>query len=218
MTGTATEIISRVPITTVWRSLGCGPLVRGRGRAFWRDGDGLNVSVSDRKGCWYDFVAGTGGGVIDLVVYVKGGTRAEALAFVADLAGVKLETGKLTRREKRDYARQREQAQDLAQKCAWWAEAYACELARIKAVAYGDGDIDALAWSARELYLLQRAIPAAVLDKFLQARAEKPDETAALIKAGRADEAQAYMIAAALVIALEQAQERDRKPEAKSAA
>jgi hypothetical protein len=87
---TLVDVIGRVRISDVWSALGGGQLRRGRGQAFWRDGDGFNVSVSDQKGCWYDFVTGDGGGVLALVQRVRGGTRAEALRWIAEFAGVPL--------------------------------------------------------------------------------------------------------------------------------
>ena len=47
--------ITSVRITDVWAALGGGPLRQRRGQAFWRDGDGYNVSLNDDKGCWHDF-------------------------------------------------------------------------------------------------------------------------------------------------------------------
>src|SRR4051812_23473863 len=35
-----------------------------------------------KRGTWHDFEAGVGGGTIDLVRHVKGGTKADALAWL----------------------------------------------------------------------------------------------------------------------------------------
>ena len=134
---TAPEIISRIRISDVWAALGGSPLRRGRGRAFWRDGDGYNISVSDAKNCWHDFVSDEGGGVLDLVQKVRGGSRADALRLVADVSGVTLDAKALSNDEKRNYAEHRHQAASLAQQCAWWARAYTQELERTKANACG---------------------------------------------------------------------------------
>jgi hypothetical protein len=133
---TAAEVMDRVKITQVWQALGGGPLRRGRGRAFWRnEADGLNVSVSDAKGCWHDFVSGDSGGILDLVQHVRGGSRAEALQYVADINGVTLDSKRLSRTEKRAYAERREQGALLAQQVSWWASAYLRRLVMVMAVA-----------------------------------------------------------------------------------
>lgn len=63
-----------------------------RARATWRNGDGLNISLDDSRGVWHDFVTSTGGGLLDLVVTVRGGTRQEALHWIADLIDLPLES------------------------------------------------------------------------------------------------------------------------------
>lgn len=59
-----------------------------RGQAWWRNGNGLNVRLDDSRGVWKDFVTNEGGGVLALVVRIRGGTRQDALRWVADFAGV----------------------------------------------------------------------------------------------------------------------------------
>src|SRR2546426_428714 len=76
---TAADILAQVSITDVWQALGGGPLRHGRGRAFWRDGDGYHVSLSDPKGTWYDHSRGEGGGILDLISLARGCSRADAL-------------------------------------------------------------------------------------------------------------------------------------------
>ncbi len=88
---TAAEIVSQVHISCAWRALGGGDLRRGRGRAWWRNGDGYSVSLNDARGCWYDHRDGIGGGVLDLVVHVRGCARQDALRWLADLIGATLD-------------------------------------------------------------------------------------------------------------------------------
>lgn len=71
----ARDVLSLIRITAVWLALGGSPLRYGRGRAWWRDGNGYNVSVNDAKSTWYDHAADEGGGILDLVVRVHGGTE-----------------------------------------------------------------------------------------------------------------------------------------------
>ena len=71
MTAATNQVLDRVPISQIYRALG-GPKLRGtRGPAFWRRGDGLNVSLNDSRSCWRDFKASEGGGVLDLVQRVR---------------------------------------------------------------------------------------------------------------------------------------------------
>src|SRR5262249_44070128 len=107
---TAPDIISATRIGDVWGALGGGELRNGRGRAWWRGGDGFNISLSDTKGVWYDHVTGDGGGVLDLVQNVRGGTRREALRWLADYAGVPLDNRPLRGQELAEYAQRRRAA------------------------------------------------------------------------------------------------------------
>jgi len=89
---TAAEIVQSVRISQVWRALGGAEPVRGRACAFWRGGDNPQaVALDDEKGCWYDHRDGVGGGVLDLIQHVRGGTRGDALNWLADLIGVQLD-------------------------------------------------------------------------------------------------------------------------------
>jgi len=98
------EVLSHVRISDVWRALGGAELRRGRGRAWWRNGDGWSVSVDDRCGCWHDHRDGIGGGVLDLVAHVRGGTRQDALRWLAELTGSPLDDIAPCRISGRDFA------------------------------------------------------------------------------------------------------------------
>jgi hypothetical protein len=86
------EILGRVKISDVYRALG-GRIFHGRGQAFWRKGEGWNVALSDAKGTWYDHAAGAGGGILDLIIAVRGCSRSEAYTWLADFAGVPVTPG-----------------------------------------------------------------------------------------------------------------------------
>src|SRR5689334_2401035 len=75
--------LQSIRITQVWAALGGGPLRHGRGRAFWRAGDGWSVSVKDGRG-WFDHRDGRGGGILDLVQAALGCDRRGALRWVAE--------------------------------------------------------------------------------------------------------------------------------------
>uniref|UniRef100_Q01TT2 DNA primase n=1 Tax=Solibacter usitatus (strain Ellin6076) TaxID=234267 RepID=Q01TT2_SOLUE len=215
---TATEIISSVRISEVWAALGGGPLRHRRGRAFWRNGDGYSVSLSDEKGVWHDFVSGAGGGVLDLIQHVRGGRRVDALQYVAELAGLTLGSRQFSKREKRAHAAHVRQAKHLAQQCAWWVRGYAQALERAKASAYEHGDWDALAWSGRELYQIETAVPAALMSRFLKAMKSDPEATAGFVEAGRDDERHVYAVAVAITTMIAQAADVQKRAEENSCA
>lgn len=75
-------------ITLVWSALGGGPIRHNRARAFWRDGDGWNIRLKPDRGLWSDHATDQGGGILDLVVLVNGGTKADAYRWIADEFGL----------------------------------------------------------------------------------------------------------------------------------
>jgi hypothetical protein len=81
---TATEVVRHTTISRVWRALGGGEIRRSRGQAWWRQGDGWNVALRDDQGQWFDHRDQVGGGVLDLIRHVRGGSRGDALRWLAD--------------------------------------------------------------------------------------------------------------------------------------
>ena len=73
------KVISRIRISDIWVALGGARPRFKRAPAFWRDTQDRNVAVDDAKGTWFDHARGEGGGVLDLIRHVRGGSRAEAL-------------------------------------------------------------------------------------------------------------------------------------------
>lgn len=58
-------------------------------RAFWRGGDNpVNVKVETDKNIWFDYGAGNGGTIIDLVMVVEHLTNGEAIAFLSQYGTV----------------------------------------------------------------------------------------------------------------------------------
>ena len=82
------EIKRRLGIREVWRALGGGRLIGGRGQAFWRDGAGYNVALDQKKGLWYDHARSEGGDAIDLVRRAEGLSFTGALRRLAELGGM----------------------------------------------------------------------------------------------------------------------------------
>ena len=113
----------------------------------------------------------------------------------------------LSRRRKRAYAAHRQQAENLAQQCAWWVRASIQEFERIKAQANENGDFHSLCWSSGELYRMQQAVPSALMGRFLGALRDSPENTVVLVDAGREDQQNAYAVTAVIVAMLATAAE-----------
>src|SRR5690242_14406683 len=81
-------LLQMVRITAVWPALGGGRLRGNRGQAFYRGGDGWNVSLNDEKGTYFDHRENQGGGILDLIKRVLGITRSQAVDWLYAFAGV----------------------------------------------------------------------------------------------------------------------------------
>jgi len=137
---TMAEILARVKISEVYSVLtGKQPQPVGpnawRGPAVWRGGDGHNVSMNDTRNVWHDFTANEGGGVLDLVVRICGGSRHDALRWLADYAGVPLDNRLLSATERADWARQQRLIKRELPRARLWQRA---------ALALGDQVLDTL--------------------------------------------------------------------------
>jgi hypothetical protein len=111
---TLAAALQSVRISEVWAALGGGPLRLNRGRAFWRAGDGENISLNDRKGTWYDFRDNRGGGILDLIQLAAGCDRAGAVAWLASAFSLPIDGQRhLTPRERRVWARKRAEAEHV---------------------------------------------------------------------------------------------------------
>jgi hypothetical protein len=109
---TLNEAIAAVRITEVFTALGGAPLRHGRGRAFWRDGDGYNIALDDRKNAWCDHAHGKGGGVLDLIQTALTCDRAGAVAWLASTFSLDINQARpLTLVEKRRYVDARAKAE-----------------------------------------------------------------------------------------------------------
>ena len=112
----AGDVVGATKITRVFSALGGAEPKHGRARAFWRDGDNPQaISLNDEKGCWFDHRDGVGGGVLDLVILVRGGTRSDALHWLSSLSGVALADRPLTVAERRQFARAKHEAHGLVE-------------------------------------------------------------------------------------------------------
>ena len=118
----ADQIIYALPITSIWQLLGGDEPRHGRVRAVWRGGDGRNVALDDRKGCWFDHARSEGGGVLDLIIKVNRCTRADALKWLAARSGFKLGLG-ADARERERWRRTVERNRRIAREAAYFADA-----------------------------------------------------------------------------------------------
>lgn len=179
---TAATLIDQTRITTVWHALGGGQIRRNRGQAWWRRGDGWSVSLSDERGTWYDHRDGIGGGVLDLIQRVRGGSRGDALRWLADWRGVRLAgDAPLSPVERRRYAQAHRAAPKLARAAwLWWRERREV-LEEAKAEALEHGDLGGLIVPAREHYHLGQLSPEGVIHEYVRARRDDPEGTEALL-------------------------------------
>ena len=125
------QILSGVKISEIYHSLtGKPPRRTGadtfRAPAAWRKGDGLNVSMDDSRGIWHDFVTDEGGGVLDLIVRLRGGNRQDALRWLAGFAGVPLEDKPLSPVEREDWARRQREIEAILPTARYWRAEAVC--------------------------------------------------------------------------------------------
>jgi hypothetical protein len=194
----ASEILARVKISEVYHALtGTQPRRVGedawRGPAVWRGGDGLNVSLNGARGLWHDFATGEGGGVLDLVVRVRGGSRPDALRWVADFAGMPLDDRPLSPAERDRWAKQQRLIETELSNARLWRRAAVVlgelVLDNLKA-ALGDAtlprpEIGEIAfWTARVM-AWRRLDGAELVAEFLRWARRSPCLTAGMVYAAR---------------------------------
>jgi len=118
----------------VWQALG-GPEPRGRrGRAWWRGGEHLSVTLDPERGIWHDHVSGFGGGVVRLVETARACSRLEALDWLRLTFG--WPDTDWTREQRRDYGRRRACAEGLAERALLWRTALLRQCEQAKTAAY----------------------------------------------------------------------------------
>ncbi len=220
---TAADLARRVRITTVAEALGLG--VRGRRcRAVRRGGEGLSVSLDDARGAWYDFVAGEGGGVLDLVGRVLGCSRADSARWLADWRGVTLDGAPADIGERREMARRRARDAADADAADYWRLGYLVHLdallarAKERLAEYLAQDADPpdvltgpLAAATRIRARLADARGAELLRLYREYVAVDPVWTRGYVADGRADLAHASALAVGLVRVMAEAERRARQ-------
>jgi hypothetical protein len=109
---TGAEVVSHVQITEVWAMLGGPPLRNGRGKRFWKDGDGYNIRLRDDLNVWKDFVTGQKGGILALIETVLDCDKRTALRFLADRLHLDIDQP-LTLAQRRAYHDRRRRDEQL---------------------------------------------------------------------------------------------------------
>lgn len=123
-------ILSGVRISDICQALTGIKPQHGRIPAPWRNTQDRNVSLHDGKGAWFDHVTNEGGGVLDLVARVRGGSRQDALRWVADFAGIPVEDTPLSAADRAKWARQRRELERDLPAARYWKRS---------AIAMGEG-------------------------------------------------------------------------------
>lgn len=171
-------------IGEVWRRLGGVDPIRNRVPALWRKTKDRNVSLDDSKGCYFDFVSGTGGGILDLVVQAHGCTRSDAYKWLA--LEFNLETKDLTPVERKAHGEARQIGKILARDALWWWMAKCSDLENCKRdIVQAGSEPFELAQVSNELYRLQSLEPVGIVSEFAKHEAADPEACEELIRAGR---------------------------------
>jgi hypothetical protein len=126
MTGMA-DLLSRVRIGDIYTALTAAEprhsgANRWRARATWRGGDGWSVQLDDSRGVWHDFVTDDRGGVLDLIRRVRGGSRYDALRWLAVYAGVPLDDRPLSQDERERWAEERRRVERDLPTARYWRD------------------------------------------------------------------------------------------------
>lgn len=196
-----------VPLSDVWERLGGPPITwrgdRARTRAFWRDGNGLNVSLDREKNVFYDFSSGEGGGILRLAELVLGNRHAAGEWFARNFGEDETPYDPRAadeRRQLREYAR-------------LWRASRIRQLERIKAHAFEDmmgpdpHRIEQQWWmfteAARELFHVQKLAGAALVEAFETAVGNDPEYATRLVLDQEEDEEHALDVTAFIVACVE---------------
>jgi hypothetical protein len=193
---TSRDVLACVKISEVYRALGGPELRKMRGPAFWRDGDGLNISLDDSRGVWHDFVTEQGGGVLDLIIQARGGNRADALRWAADLVGIALDDKPLSAADRARWAAEQRELRRELPKARYWRRA-AIEMSEqlldvMKAAFFGGPsdqiDFDGIRNTTNLLSKLRRIDGRELVTEFQSWMESHPGLTAGMIRAERARE------------------------------
>lgn len=162
-------------------------------RPWWRKGDSYSLSLNDARGVWYDFVTGRGGGILDLILEARGGTRQEALHWLADLTGTPVELTPLSAAGRTHWAaEQRALERDLPSARYWRRSAVALgeeTLMDLKAALFDSAlpmpEVDQIYRWTQQVTRWRRMDRAALVTEYDEWRKRQPEVTAGMVKAAR---------------------------------
>lgn len=170
----------------IWRALGGGDLQHGRGKAFWRGGDGFNVKLDSSQGRWYDHVINKGGGAIQLVEVALGINRRDAISWLESrgfMLSTRYEEGRV------DFHRRRTKASRIAELVIVWRDQRLFELDLQKQIAISESDLEVLAWVARLEFKIKTADALYLLELMRIDQVNDPSGFAQTIHAGDVEKA-----------------------------
>lgn len=199
--------LSELRIADVWGQLG-GAEPRGRrARAFWRDGDGFSVSLDAEKNVFFDFAAGSGGGVLALVEAALGCGRAEALRWLEIHCG--LDSAHTSGPRMSPAA-----IQDISQRLQDFAHGLELSTARVLLALspwldeHGVDSSEALQAFHRRAWVLKFCTAADVVHVYRRMQAENPRAADRIQKLGREDRQHAENLTHECVVMIAAAGER----------
>ena len=123
---------------------------------------------------WFDHRDGIGGGKLDLIQHVRGGSRGEAVRWLAHRLGLPLDDSPLSPVERRRYAQQRCAAITTGAEVEYWRDALIPELNAQKIAAVEAGDDEALRRAASFCNLLENGSPTDLVRAFIRHRQTIP--------------------------------------------
>lgn len=153
---TPREILERACISDVWAALGGGPLRHGRGRAFWRGGNGYNVSLDERRGLWFDHARGKGSGILELIETALGCDRRSAIEWLANHLGVQLDDRSMSAAARRRWRLRRVWAERETNNLTVWRRQRLDEL-RARRNRFWDAERRASGWARAAMHDPARA-------------------------------------------------------------
>jgi hypothetical protein len=124
----AAAVLNRVRLSAIYLAL-TGESVkpvkstggaRWRARALWRAGKAPSVAGDDRRGVWKDHAGNAHGGVLDLIVLVRGGTRQQALVWLSEFSGIPLDDKPQSPRQQAEWAREKDRVKLALPKALLW--------------------------------------------------------------------------------------------------
>jgi hypothetical protein len=159
-------------------------------RASWRGGDGYNVALDDSRGIWKDFATDEGGGVLDLVARVQGGTRQDALKWLADFVGVQLEDQQFTPADRERWTAERRGLERDLPAARYWRRGVLvlleavldAEKTKLLGTTEAPADIFLIRDYTRIIERLKRSGDKALVLEYREWRTEMPEQCAGLVR------------------------------------